>query len=45
MKQSVKIGNQLDRITASHALAYQKKREKQYNEAFDIWQDVAIKWK
>ncbi len=35
------IGNQLDRITASHALAYQKKRKQQYNEAFDIWQEVA----
>lgn len=37
------VGNQLDRMTASHALAFQKKREKQFNEAFDIWQDVAKK--
>ena len=36
-----KVGNHIDRITAGHALAYQKKREKQYTEAFTIWQDVS----
>ncbi len=37
-----KVGNELDRITASHALAFQKKREKQYKQALDIWRDVAV---
>lgn len=36
-----KAGNQLDRMTASHALAYKQKRAKQFNEAFAIWEEVA----
>lgn len=36
-----KEGNQEERISASHALAYQKKRAKQFNAAFAIWKEVA----
>lgn len=38
-----KVGNDQDRISASHALAFQKKRQKQFKEALDIWRDVAVK--
>lgn len=33
-------GNHLERTTASHALAFQKKRDKQFLEALNIWRDV-----
>ncbi|WP_285766176.1 ribonuclease H-like domain-containing protein [Peribacillus sp. SI8-4] len=36
-------GNEEDRIVAGHALAFQKKKQKQYIEALDIWKEVALK--
>ncbi|PJN90057.1 ribonuclease H-like domain-containing protein [Bacillus sp. mrc49] len=36
-------GNEEERIMAGHALAFQKKKQKQYNEALDIWKEVALK--
>ncbi|MGE7759512.1 ribonuclease H-like domain-containing protein [Peribacillus sp. NPDC097895] len=36
-------GNEEDRIIAGHALAFQKKKEKQFNEALEIWKEVAVK--
>lgn len=40
--ESVRIeGNPLERITSSHALAFHKKREKLFHEAFTIWKSVS----
>ncbi|MCK1991266.1 hypothetical protein GW626_13055 [Peribacillus muralis] len=39
----VAAGNEEDRIIAGHALAFQKKKQKQYNEALEIWRGVALK--
>ncbi|MGE7878395.1 ribonuclease H-like domain-containing protein [Peribacillus muralis] len=36
-------GNEEDRIIAGHALAFQKKKQKRYNEALEIWREVALK--
>ena len=36
-------GIEPDRLAAGHALAFQKKREKSYREALDIWEEVAEK--
>ncbi|MEH6948924.1 ribonuclease H-like domain-containing protein [Bacillus sp. JJ634] len=35
-----KSGSNVDRLTASHALAFQKKRHKQFQEALDLWQEI-----
>lgn len=34
-------GNHQERISASHALAFEKKRQKQYKEAYEIWERVS----
>ncbi|MDM5222233.1 ribonuclease H-like domain-containing protein [Peribacillus sp. NJ11] len=39
----VEAGNEEDRIIAGHALAFQKKKQQQFNEALEIWKEVALK--
>jgi len=39
----LEAGNEEDRIIAGHALAFQKKKQKQFNEALGIWKEVALK--
>lgn len=36
-------GNEADQIMASHAIAFQKKKHKKFDEALEIWKDVALK--
>ena len=42
-KKIVEAGNEEDRIIAGHAIAFQKKKQKQFNEALEIWKEVALK--
>ncbi|WP_249597593.1 ribonuclease H-like domain-containing protein [Peribacillus frigoritolerans] len=39
----LEAGSEEDRIMAGHALAFQKKKLKQFNEALEIWKEVALK--
>lgn len=39
----MEAGSEEDRIMAGHALAFQKKKLKQFNEALEIWKEVALK--
>lgn len=36
-------GNEADQIMASHAIAFQKKKHKKFDEALEIWKDVALR--
>ena len=42
-EQVIQEGTEEDRLAAMHAIAYQKKREKDYNGACAIWQEVSEK--
>ncbi|MFB7639807.1 ribonuclease H-like domain-containing protein [Peribacillus butanolivorans] len=39
----LEVGSEEDRIIAGNALAFQKKKQKQFNEALEIWKEVALK--
>ncbi|CAH0143740.1 ribonuclease H-like domain-containing protein [Peribacillus simplex] len=39
----LEAGNEEDRIIAGHALAFQKKKQKLFNEALEIWKEAALK--
>ncbi|MGE7601477.1 ribonuclease H-like domain-containing protein [Peribacillus sp. NPDC097675] len=37
------VGNEEDRLMAGHAVAFQKKKQRKFDEALSIWKEVALK--